>query len=394
MAERMKVEAVRSAWRFVALMGIVSLFADMTYEGARSLTGQFLAMLGAGAAVTSIVAGMGEFFGYAFRLVAGIVADRTGHYWGLTFLGYVLNVLSVPTLALAGRWETAAGLVFTERLGKALRTPARDAMLSHAASQTGQGLAFGIHETLDQLGAILGPLLMAFALHLWDDYRTAFVTLLAPAVLTLTALTIAWGSYPTPQHLEIGGASKAPSAALPSAFWRYLAFAAFAVAGFPPFQLLAYHFKATRSLSEHLIPAAFGLAMAIDAVAAVGRGRWVDRFGLTTLIVVPVLTLLAAPLLFTSCPEGAWLGMVLWGIVMGAQESIMRAAIAAMTPSDRRATAYGIFNAAYGLAWLMGGTLMGFLYDRHRFGWLLAFVAVTQLFALLLLLSALRRRER
>ncbi|MFA0735231.1 MAG: hypothetical protein OGMRLDGQ_001731, partial [Candidatus Fervidibacter sp.] len=148
MAERTKSTSLRSAWRFVALMGIVSLFADMTYEGARSLTGQFLALLGAGAAVIGIVAGMGEFLGYAFRLVAGIVADRTGRYWGLTFLGYAVNVLSVPTLALAGRWETAAGLMFAERLGKALRTPARDAMLSHAASQMGRGLAFGIHEAL------------------------------------------------------------------------------------------------------------------------------------------------------------------------------------------------------------------------------------------------------
>jgi MFS family permease len=394
MAERTKSTSLRSAWRFVALMGIVSLFADMTYEGARSLTGQFLALLGAGAAVIGIVAGMGEFLGYAFRLVAGIVADRTGRYWGLTFLGYAVNVLSVPTLALAGRWETAAGLVFAERLGKALRTPARDAMLSHAASQMGRGLAFGIHEALDQLGAILGPLLMAFVLRLWGDYRTAFATLLVPAALTLTVLTIAWWSYPAPQHLELEGASKSSSAALPSAFWRYLAFAAFAVAGFPHFQLLAYHFKAVQSLPEPLIPAAFGLAMATDAMAALWMGRWFDRFGLMTLIVVPTLTLFAALLLFTSRPNGAWLGMVLWGIVMGAQESIMRAAIAAMTPSDRRATAYGIFNAAYGLAWLMGGTLMGFLYDRHRFGWLLAFIAITQLFALPLLLSALRRRER
>lgn len=391
MAERVKVEAVRAAWRFVALMGIVSLFADMTYEGARSLTGQFLAMLGAGAAVTSIVAGMGEFFGYAFRLVVGIVADRTGHYWGLTFLGYAINVLSVPTLALAGQWETAAGLVLIERLGKALRTPARDAMLSHAASQTGQGLAFGIHEALDQIGAILGPLLMAFVLRLWNDYRTAFATLLAPAVLTIAWLTIAWRSYPTPGHLEIGGASKARFAAFPSAFWRYLAFAAFAIAGFPHFQLLAYHFKVTQSLPEHLIPAAFGLAMAIDAVAALIMGRWFDRLGLMTLIAVPILTLLAAPLLFTSRPEGAWLGIVFWGIVMGTQESIMRAAIAIMTRSDRRATAYGIFNAVYGFAWLIGGTLIGFFYERHHFKGLLTFIGITQLIALLLLLRALRR---
>lgn len=376
------------AWQFVVLVGVVSLFADMTYEGARSITGQYLALLGASATVIGIVAGLGEFIGYAFRLLAGIIADKTKHYWILTLLGYTVNVTAVPALALAGRWETAAALMFAERFGKALRTPARDAMLSYAASQTGQGIAFGIHETLDQTGAILGPLLMAIMLQWRNDYRFGFLTLLAPALLALLTLLIAWRLYPQPQHLEL--APTVSSAALPRRFWRYLVFASLAVSGFPHFQLLAYHFKVTARLPEVLIPAAFGLAMATDALAALAMGRWFDRIGLTLLVAVPLLTFAAALALFTRLVSGAWLGMVLWGIVMGAQESVMRAAIAEMAVRERRASAYGIFNTAYGLAWLIGGTAMGWIYDHRSIRGLLTLIALTQIASLPFLFGAIK----
>ncbi len=376
------------AWQFVVLVGVVSLFADMTYEGARSITGQYLALLGASATVIGIVSGLGEFIGYAFRLLAGIIADKTKHYWILTLLGYTVNVTAVPALALAGRWETAAALMFAERFGKALRTPARDAMLSYAASQTGQGIAFGIHETLDQTGAILGPLLMAIMLQWRNDYRFGFLTLLAPALLALLTLLIAWRLYPQPQHLEL--APTVSSAALPRRFWRYLVFASLAVSGFPHFQLLAYHFKVTARLPEVLIPAAFGLAMATDALAALAMGRWFDRIGLTLLVAVPLLTFAAALVLFTRLVSGAWLGMVLWGIVMGAQESVMRAAIAEMAVRERRASAYGIFNTAYGLAWLIGGTAMGWIYDHRSIRGLLTLIALTQIASLPFLFGAIK----
>ncbi len=375
------------AWKFIVLFGVVSLLADVTYEGARSVSGQYLEVLGAGATAVGVVAGLGEFIGYALRLAAGFLADRTGRYWLLTFVGYTVNVVAVPALALAGRWEIAAALLFVERFGKALRTPARDAMLSHASSQTGRGMAFGIHEALDQTGAILGPLLMALVLHWGFDYRIGFLTLLVPAFLTLFVLVTAWHLYPQPQRMETSVVSLSPP--LTSCFWRYLLFTSFAVAGFPHFPLLAYHFKTTAVFPEHVIPGAFGLAMATDAVAALAMGRWFDRFGLRLLIVIPFLTFLAAFAGFTAGGLSAWLAMILWGIVIGAQESVMRAAVAHMTLREKRASAYGIFNAAFGLAWMLGGAVMGVLYDLHRIDALILLIAISQLASVPFLLSAI-----
>lgn len=375
------------AWKFVILIGIVSLFADTTYEGARSIAGQYLALLGASATAIGVIAGLGEFIGYAFRLVAGFIADRTRRYWMLTFFGYAINVLTVPTLALVGRWEIAAALMFAERFGKGMRTPVRDAMLSHASSQTGRGMAFGVHEALDQIGAILGPMLMALVLHYRSDYRMGFLTLLAPAILTLLVLLLAWLLYPQPQRMEIQR-ENLPVENFPKRFWLYLLFASFAVAGFPHFQILAYHFKVKNVLTESAIPAAFGLAMATDAVAALVTGRWFDRLGLKLLFSIPLLTLVAAFALFKLQTFGAWSGMVFWGVVMGAQESVMRAAIAEMATKEKRATAYGIFNASYGLAWMLGSAAIGWLYDQQSINGLLMFISVTQISSLLFLLYA------
>jgi MFS family permease len=193
----------RTALAFVILLGVVSLFADMTYEGARSITGPYLAVLGASATVVGMVAGLGELIGYVLRLVAGYLSDRTGRYWTFTLVGYVVNVLAVPCLALAGRWELAA-LMIAERFGKAIRTPARDAMLSHATSAMGRGWGFGLHEAMDQIGALLGPLIVAAVLFRRDGYPTAFGVLLIPALLTLGVLVLARLLYPDPRDFEIG----------------------------------------------------------------------------------------------------------------------------------------------------------------------------------------------
>src|SRR5262249_27226269 len=135
--------AAKSALRFVLLLGVVSLFGDMTYEGARSITGPYLGTLGATAAVVGVVAGAGELVGYALRFVSGLFADRTHRYWATTIVGYAINLFSVPLLALSGSWPAAAGLIITERAGRAIRKPAGDAMLSHAGSVIGHGWAFG-----------------------------------------------------------------------------------------------------------------------------------------------------------------------------------------------------------------------------------------------------------
>src|SRR5215467_1545378 len=180
-ATRMGIESKTTAVRFVVLIGVVSLFADFAYEGARSITGPFLAILGASGAIVGIVAGLGEFLGYGLRLVSGRFSEKTGKFWPITLFGYFLQMTCVPMLALAGSWPVAAVLIVGERIGKAIRNPPRDVMLSHAAKQMGYGWGFGVHEALDQLGALLGPLVAAYVLSSRGRYDLAFAALLIPA---------------------------------------------------------------------------------------------------------------------------------------------------------------------------------------------------------------------
>jgi MFS family permease len=357
----------RRALQFILLIGTVSLFADMTYEGARSVTGPFLALLGASATVVGIVAGAGELLGYGLRLASGYLSDRTERYWAITIAGYALNLFAVPLLALADHWLLAALLIMAERAGRGIRTPARDAMLSHASSQTGLGWGFGLHEALDQTGAILGPLAMSGVLYLKGSYQLAFGLLAVPAVVAFSVVLAARLSYPRPQDLEVAPPSF-ESEALPRAYWIYLGAAALIAAGYADFPLIAYHFEKAAVVPSAWIPVLYALAMAADAVAALILGPLFDRIGLRTMLGATLLSALTPPLAFLGGVEAAVVAMVLWGIGMGAQESIVRAAVAQLSPAERRGTAYGIFNSIFGVAWFAGSVLLGVLYDRSVLG--------------------------
>src|ERR1700683_4998847 len=201
------------AMKFVLMVGIMSFFADFTYEGSRSITGPYLGLLGAGAFTISVVSGAGEFIGYNIRLFSGRGAARTGKYWPITIGGYILQMSVVPLLALAGTWQVAAILIIAERIGKGIRNPPRDAMLSHAAADIGYGRAFGVHEALDQFGAMFGPLLVALILTLGhQDYRTAFAALAVPAAIMLSLLAVARLLYPRPQDLAARPVQATPQA--------------------------------------------------------------------------------------------------------------------------------------------------------------------------------------
>lgn len=369
------------ALNFVILIGVVSLFADMTYEGARSAVGPFLGMLGASAFAIGVISGGGELVGYALRLWSGRLADRTHRYWAITFGGYALNLFAVPLLAFAGNWPIAAMLVILERTGKALRTPARDAMLSYATSSTGRGWGFGLHEALDQIGATVGPLVLAFVVAESGDYRRGFLMLLAPACAALVTLSVAWRLFPRPRDLEVKALELTSSGTFPTTYWVYLIGSALVAAGYADYPLLAYHFARTSSIGLPWIPAAYALAMGVDAVAALVFGRFFDRFGLGVLLVATAVSAAFAPLAFGNRTDLAVAGTILWGIGMGAQESVMRAAIANMTAPARRATAYGVFNLVYGVAWFGGSALMGWMYGRSL-GWLIAISVIAQVLAL------------
>lgn len=351
-----------TALRFVIVIGIVSLCADATYEGARSITGAYLGVLGASGTIVGLVAGLGELISYGLRLAIGYLSDTTRKYWSITTVGYIINTAVVPLLALAGRWEVAAGLMIAERTGKAIRTPPRDVLLSYAAMRVGRGFGFGLHEAMDQIGAVAGPVAVFAVLQFQGSYSQGFAILIIPAIIGLVVLLIAQRIYPNPQEFELT-TPKLKTEGLPRIFWIYLAGVALIALGFADFPLVAFHLQQTTVATDNQIPLLYALAMAVDAIAALVFGRLFDRIGLSSLMIAVLIASVFAPLVFLGNLFQAQLGMILWGIGMGAQESIMKAAITGMVPADKRGAAFGIFTTGFGLAWFAGSALMGILYD-------------------------------
>lgn len=365
------------ALRFVVLLGIVSLFSDMVYEGARSITGPYLGLLGASGAIVGFVAGFGELVGYVLRIFSGYIVDRTEKYWHIAFIGYFCNLIAIPLLALAGSWQIAASLIILERIGKAIRTPSRDAMLSYATQKIGRGWGFGIHQVLDQVGGMIGPLIITLVLFFENDYKTGFAILTVPALLTLSILMFARNLYPNPQHLEVDVQEIKPDK-IPSLFWVYLLGASLIAAGYADFPLIAFHFQKSALMSPIWIPIFYIIAMGASAISALLFGWIYDRDGCATLIIAILLASLFSPFVFLGDFKIMLFGMILWGIGMGAQRSLLKAVVGDMVSKKIRGSAYGIFNTGYGIAWFLGSWLIGVLYDFSIY-WLIVFSIGAQL---------------
>jgi len=390
MTIRARVKAASPALKFVLMVGILSFFADFTYEGSRSIAGPYLGLLGAGAFTISVVSGAGEFLGYNIRLLSGRSADRTGRYWPITIGGYILQMSAVPLLALAGSWQVAALLIIAERIGKGIRNPPRDAMLSHAAKDIGFGWAFGVHEALDQFGALFGPLLVALIMAVTQhDYVIAFASLAVPAAIMLSLLAVARLLYPRPQDLATGQAHMT-AGGLPRVFWIYMAGAALASAGFADFPLISYHFQHAGTVGPALTPVFYATAMAVSGIGSLVLGRIFDRAGIGVLIPLTVVAALYAPLAFLGGFWAVLVGVSLWGLGMGVQESLIPAAIAPMVSPDRRASAYGLFTSVYGTAWVLGSIVIGVLVDVSPAG-LVAFCMAIELAAIPFFMVVRRR---
>ncbi len=372
-----KDSAVKKAMGVILLFGVVSLFGDIVYEGARSVNGPYLKTLGADAAVVGLIAGLGELIGYAIRLFSGYFSDKTRAYWLFTFIGYGL-LISVPMLALTGFWQTAAVFIVLERLGKALRAPAKDTIMSQAAKRIGRGFGFGLHQAMDQIGAIIGPLIFLLVFSLKGNYKTGYAFLLIPFILVMASVTIAYFNLPDPGRLEEdkGGEGRKPEK-LSRVFWLYNIFAFLTVLGFVNFTILGYHYKSAGVLTDAMIPLYYSIAMGVDAVMALIIGRLYDRLGLITLITIPVLTVMIPVFGLTLNPTLAIAGAVLWGAAMAVHETIMKAAIADLTHIKKRGTGYGIFNMGYGIAFFIGSSVMGFLYQSGII-WIIIFTAVME----------------
>jgi MFS family permease len=380
----------RSGLLFIIAFGVVSFFADMGYEGMRSSTGPFLAFLGATGTAVGFIAGAGELFGYLLRAVSGRFAEKTGAYWPITLTGYALQMAVIPLLGLCGNWQMAALVIVLERTGKAIRNPTANFMMSRAGEHIGQGWAFGLQEAMDQAGALTGPLIIALVLARHGSYAQAFLWLAVPAALTLISVFVVALRYPFAGHV-------APlvndfHAALPSTYWLYAASSALVAFGFADFSLIAFHFKEAGLVSDATIPLLYSLAMATSGIGALVSGILFDRYGFAVFPVTILAAIVVTPLAFLGGHDMAIAGAALWGIALGAQNSILTAGVAKIVPEHARARAYGFFSGIFGISWFLGSAIMGVLYDVSHTA-LVAVSIVAEIAALFPLMLALRANK-
>ncbi len=381
--EKNKKKKISEAMLFILLFGIVSLFSDMTHEGASSIRGAYLALIGASAGTIGFISGLGELIGYSMRLLFGKITDKTKHYWPMTIIGYILDVLAVPALALVGEhgWVAACALLVVQRMGKAIKKPAKDTIMSFAASQEGVGKSFGIQEVLDQIGAFLGPVLLYVVMLFKTDgttfevYSTCFAILAIPGIITLILLFITKAKFPNPEHFE-PEPKKAVPFKMKKEFIFYIAGISLFAFGFIDYSIIIMHVSKTYTaiagglaetgslVTEGTIPLLYAGAMLVDAAAALIFGLMYDKKGVRVLIIASIISAPFAVFVFgfNSVPL-LLIGIALWGVGMGAQESILKAAVTSMVPKTSRATGYGIFEFAFGVFWFLGSWLLGVLYD-------------------------------
>jgi len=342
-------------------MGVVNLFGDTTYEGGAAINGQFLGSLGASAAAISIIAGAGEFLGYALRSVAGWTADKTGKYWTVTIVGFAINLFAVPAMALAGNWQIAGALILAERTGRAIRKPTVEAMLSYSTGQLGTGWVYALNTALDETGATIGPLLIAFAIYRGNSYRTGYSLLLISASLALIAVIVARITFPVPSKLE--GERTATAARFTPAFWLYMIAAACFGAGLMSFEFISFHLANHRTVSSHWIPVLLGISTGFGVLANLALGRLYDRTAFGTVVGAVFVSALFSPFVFLGGFGLVVIGMLLWGIGYAVQDTLLKAVVADRLPEGRRNFAFGIFYTGYGFGWLVGSIATGLLYD-------------------------------
>jgi len=387
-----------SPWRAVVGFGVISLAADMVYEGARSVYGPLLASLGASALVVGAVTGAGEAAALVFRIVSGPLADRTHRYWALTIAGYALTAVCVPLLAVTP-WLGSAGLtvaamlILAERIGKAVRSPAKSALLADAAAHVGMGRGLGVHKALDQIGAFAGPLLVAGLIALSGAIWPGLLALAVPGVVAMVLLAVTRRRLPEPDAIPAPAAVPSPGRQpLPPSFLRFAVGTTLCTAGLVTFGLISFHL-----VDRHLVPTAgapllYAAAMAAGALAALATGEVYDRLGPRVLLGLPVLVAGVPALAFGSSLTAAVLGVLLWGVAVGVQDSTVKALVADLVPRERRATAYGVFAALQGGGALLGGVAAGAIY-QHSVPALVAAIGAVQVVALVVLLPVVGRRS-
>ncbi|MEM4789716.1 MAG: MFS transporter [Ignisphaera sp.] len=368
------------------LLGLVSLAADMVYEGARSVSGAYLEYLRAPPIASSIV-GVGEFIGYILRFVSGILASYLGSsvaFWGFIALGYAMNVMVLPLLGLTSFWWIVTALYLLERVGKGLRAPLRDVILAEVTEDIGKGKGFGLHEVMDQVGALAGPLLFAYMLKHYS-YSKAFLVLLIPGILAMMFVFTAWSLYPKIRSVEVSS-RRISFRGLGTRFWLYTSSMILQSLGFVHWAIASYFLKYWGVLGDAEIALLYAIAMGIDAAIAFPIGYLYDVIKFKSLFIAPIATLTIAPLLAAKNVVLGYMVAVLWGITMGISETIMRASIADIVERDKLAIAYGVFGMLYGVSWGIGGFILTFLLQTSV-ELLIVYATVTQMLSLIILIA-------
>lgn len=411
MDNKKEKKRISQAMLFIIFFGIVSLFSDMTHEGASSIRGAYFTILGASAGAIGFVSGLGELIGYSMRYVFGRIADKRKNYWFMTIFGYVIDVLAVPALALVGEngWIAAAILLIIQRMGKAIKKPAKDTIMSFAASQEGVGKSFGIQEMLDQIGAFLGPVLLYLVMLFkttgttFEIYSTCFAVLAIPGAITIIMLLITRKKFPNLENFEPEAKEFVPFEMKKSFKYYIMGISLFAF-GFIDYSLVIMHIsrnftsiagglaETSSIINSGTIPLLYAGAMLVDAVAALVFGYMYDKKGVRALVLSTIISAPFSAFVFLgkSVPM-VLVGVVLWGVGMGAQESILKAAVTTMVPKSSRATGYGIFECSFGIFWFLGSWLLGVLYDVNVIAMVVVSV-VTQLATIPLYLKSTKLR--
>ncbi len=386
---------------FIIMFGIVSMFSDMTHESVTSIRGVFLSIVGASAATIGFISGLGELIGYGMRYVFGRIADRTKRYWPMVFLGYALELAAIPALALVGEhgWIAACVLLVVQRMGKAVKKPAKDTITSFASFGLGQGKSFAILELLDQIGAFLGPVLLYVVMlfktsgSTFERYSFCFAMLIIPAVITMLMLWLTRRKFPNPEQFEPTPKEYTPFKMQRQFIYYIIGISLFAF-GFIDYSLIIMHVSRLNIFSSDTIPLIYAGAMIIDAIAALIFGWLFDHRGTLALVLSTMLSVLFPILIFGfgSRVPVLW-GVAMWGVGMGAQETILKAAVATMVPKQSRATGYGIFECSFGFFWFIGSWLLGALYDVNLTAMIVVSM-VAQLFAIPMYILSYRKSRQ
>ena len=382
----------------IIIFGIISLLGDMVYEAARSANSQYFNLLNVNAAQVGLVFGIGEFLGYMLRLFSGIISDKSGKYWLFIFIGYGMLIV-IPLMGLTKNWNILIVLILMERIGKSLRSPAKDTIVSGVAeNQVGIGFAFGLQEALDQIGAFLGPLIFTLVFYLAGKdgisvYQLGYKVLVIPFILLMFFVTFAYRKIEREHLVPSLDAKEFQNEKLGPTFWAYTAFTFFCTLGFVNFSTVGFHLKANNLMSDGDITLLYAIAMIVDALTALIVGRAYDSQkkktarktgGLLVLVLIPFITVLLPFLTLSYSTTLIIIGMVIFGIVMGTHETIMRSAIADIAPFHKRGTSYGVFNTGYGLALLGGSSLMGWFYNLDKIGLIIGLTCLSEFIAILL----------